>query len=225
MAKALVTFAVGPHKEILKRTRPLFAEYAHLHNYEYLEPRIQDPPLRPASWMKIPSLLEALSHFDDVLWLDCDVVILDNYRDILNDIPKDRTIWQSMVRHTYHAGVDMGEVPSCGVWHVRPPMVPVLEEVWNMGKRSVNQPWWEQASLHQLMGYEQQGGELVFPVVHIKDTELYNHTKFLPLTWNCTDYHNLEAAPNFMHLAGEPSWTRRIEDLEFWLTKCKGKIL
>lgn len=220
MTKALVTFGIGPYTEILEQTRPLFVNYAAKHGYEYLEPRIQEPPIRPASWLKVPSLIDALQRFDDVLWLDCDVVILDNTVDLLDAVPQEVSVWQSMVLYRRHMGINLGEVPGCGTWHVRKPMIPVLEGVWNLTE-FINKPWWEQAAMHVLMGYEQQGGDLVFPVVRKTDTELYNHTFFLPLTWGSTDYTDLKATPNFMHIPGGIEWRRRMESLAFWIAKSR----
>jgi hypothetical protein len=114
--------------------------------------------------------MAALKDYDEVLWLDSDMVIVDPSEDL--DVPADA--WQALVEH--HTGD--GDVPNCGMWLARKPMIPVLQEVWD-SVEFLNHGWWEQAAMHKLLGYEGR------PVQHVTETELYQHTHFLDNGWNC----------------------------------------
>lgn len=142
MTKALVTYAVGSHEELLEIALPSFREFADRHGYEVV--RFDAEPTRPASWMKIPALQAALGDFDEALWVDADVVITDT----ADDVPIGASAWQAMaVHHTSD-----GEVPNLGVWRVRRKMLPVLDQLWGM-EQYVNHFWWEQRAMLDLLGY------------------------------------------------------------------------
>jgi hypothetical protein len=171
MNRALVTFAVGePFEELLDLALPGMAAYAIRHGYDV----VTDPPrmlTRPPSWGKVTRLLQLLDEYDELLWIDCDVLVLDDTRDLADEMTPDA--WHGI---TLHRTVE-GDVPSCGVWLVRQPMQPVLEAIWRLDRYCFH-PWWEQAALHDLLGY---GGR---PVDRIKDTELYERTCWLDVRWN-----------------------------------------
>lgn len=168
MSKALISYAVGPHQELLDIAAPSFQEFADRHGYDLLIPEPMDSP-RPPSWHKIPALIAALGEYDEVLFLDADTVIVDPSEDL--DVPADA--WQALVRHR----TGDGDVPNCGVWFVRRPMVPVLELQWSMVQYT-HHGWWEQAAMHELLGFGERPVRLLAP------TELYERTCFLDPGWN-----------------------------------------
>ncbi len=187
MSKALVTFAVGRHTELLEISRPGFAEYARRHGYDYHEGA--QPESRPPSWWKVPLLYDALWSYDEVLWLDCDVVIVDPSADIAAEVP--RSYWQAMVKHH----TSDGEVPNCGVWLVRRPMARYLADIWGMeGYR--DHVWWEQAAMLDFLGYEHEPR----PVRLHAPTPLYDRTHFLPLEWNSHEQNDRHPSPRFAHV-------------------------
>lgn len=181
MSKALVTRAVGPHVELLEIAMPTFERFAERHGYEVVVAELQSS--RPPSWHKIPALLAALDEYEEALWVDADVVIVDDS----DDLPVPKFKWQALVAHH----TNDGEVPNCGVWLVRQPMRPVLEQIWKMGE-FVNHAWWEQAAVCQLLGYRgcpltlAEPGELVARTAflgkewngHINDPEVVDHPRF-----------------------------------------------
>lgn len=199
MNRALVTFAVGSDfEQLLDLSLPGFADYADRHGYEL----VADPPrmlTRPPSWGKITRLLEALDEFDEVLWIDCDVLILDPDVDIADDMDADA--WHGITLHR----TPEGDVPSCGVWYLRQPMQPVLEAMWRLDRYTFH-PWWEQAALHDLLGY---GGR---PVQQLKHTELLGRTCWLPVGWNALRLqypHAPEQPARFVHVGpGSPPQVR-----------------
>lgn len=172
MSRALVTFGTGPAADLLAVAEPTFREYADRHGYRLL---IADeiPGDRPASWYKVPVMLQALREHDEVLWLDADVVILNDLLDLADQVP--HGAWQALVAHH----TPDGEVPNHGVWHARRELVPVLERIWRMTEYT-HHPWWEQAAGCQLLGYDPWKR----PMTRERETDLYHHTTFLGNEWN-----------------------------------------
>jgi hypothetical protein len=197
MTKALVTFATGNHTALLDIARPGFMDYAGRHDYDYLERSYATVGERPVSWSKVPVLLDLLSSYDTVLWLDADVIIADGTDDIAAHVPADA--WQALVKHHTTAG----EVPNCGIWLLRKPMIPILEQIWEM-RQYIDHPWWEQAAMLKLLGYEPDAR----PVGLHGITELYAHTHFLPLEWNSDEFHDKAEHPKFCHYPGLWLWDR-----------------
>lgn len=189
MSRVLVTFALDAYTELQEVALAGLQEYADLHGYDLHT----DPPgvrSRPASWLKIPLLLELLDLYEEALWVDADVVIADATGDVV--VAGDA--WQALVRH--HTAD--GEVPNCGVWLVRRPMRRVLLDLWAM-TRYVEHPWWEQAALHELLGYRGRPVRLASP------TPLYEMTEWLDAGWNVhpRDLQTCEW-PRFLHATTLP---------------------
>ncbi len=101
--------------------------------------------------------------------MDADMVIVDPSEDL--DVPDGA--WQALVAHH----TNDGEVPNCGFWLVRQPMRDVLQAAWAM-TGYLTHPWWEQAAIVELMGYQGQ------PLALAQPTDLYEATHFLGAEWN-----------------------------------------
>lgn len=186
MGRAIVTFGVGAHREMLDLALPAFREYADRHGYELLT--CDDiPAWRPVAWFKIAAILEALESHDEVLWLDADIAILDTTTDVADEVPDDA--WQALCFHQ----VPEGEIANTGVWLARRPMIPVLKQAWQM-TRYLHHRWWEQAAVCHLLGYD----PAVLPVMRQVETEVYSRTYRLGNEWN--SHRDDEAEhPRFWH--------------------------
>jgi hypothetical protein len=188
--RALVTFATGDQTELLELALPGFEAYADRHGYDLLT----DPPrlnVRPPSWGKVIRLLQTLGRYQEVLWVDADVLILRDDVDVADEVDPDA--WQAITLHETREG----SIPSCGVWYCRPELRPALEEMWRMS-RYTNHPWWEQAALHDALGY---GGT---PVRLLAPTDLYDRTCWLDPGWNSLRLEYPEGPeddePRFVHV-------------------------
>jgi hypothetical protein len=185
--RCLVTFGVGEHAELLGIARPGFQRFADRHGYELHV--AQPKPLElPPSWWKIPILRAALESFDEVLWVDADVVIIDDYE----DLPVRSGAWQALVEH--HTAD--GHVPNLGVWYLRQPMKDVLGGIWKMRQQYAESPWWEQTAMLDLLGYRHAER----PCRLTEATNLYRRTAFLDVGWNVhrNDVSDIDW-PRFMH--------------------------
>lgn len=188
MKRAIATFAHGAYTELLDISRPTFEDYAERHGYDFIEELPAGDRTRPPAWWKVPALLHLLTKYDAVLWLGCDVYIVDGTEDIADGMPK--LDIQAMVAHY----TPEGEIPNTDVWYVTQGMLPWLDRAWAMDKYT-NHVWWEQAAILDLMGYN----PTVRPLRVERDTELYDLTHFLPLEWNSHESADRHPAPRFAH--------------------------
>lgn len=194
MRRAIVTMGSGDYAQLLELSRPRMQEYGRLHGWEYIE-LSGLPPVRPASWLKIQPLIWMLeTEYDEVLWLGCDVLIVDMELDIGAQVPAGA--WQGIVAHHTHEG----EIPNCDVWLLRKPMAKYLRLAWEM-EQYIFHKWWEQKAILDLMGY---GGS---PLHAERATDLYQHTHFLPLAWNSHESNDRASNPIFVHATyGDLRW-------------------
>lgn len=183
--KALVTFGNGPATELLEIARPSFEAFAHAHGYNL---RVYDPdpdPFWPFPWLKVACIQDALKDYDEVLWVDSDIVITDPSE----DLPVPDEAWQAMaVHHTQD-----GQVPNTGVWLCRRAMKRWLASLWEMHDYR-NHPWWEQGALLAAMGYNSWAR----PIALTEPTELFTRTHFLTTEWNSHPWDEAEH-PRFRH--------------------------
>lgn len=173
MRKLLLTFGTGPHKEYLNQvTRKHMIEYANKHGYSYYEPNIDCDYFkqynRPSSWYKLLLFMRFLEEYENILWVDADILIKDKTEDVL-DYMEPKSL-QGMVFHqTYSEGV----VPNCGLWIVNHHIHPYLLELWDRTD-IINNSWWEQLAVTQYMD---------------KNKEFKNRTTDLPYRFN---YHKFD---------------------------------
>jgi len=196
MNRAIVTFSTDDYAELADVSLPTMRRYADRHDWLLIAVRGTAAFERPPSWMKIPLLQEALRDFDEVLWIDADVVVAADAPDITDEVPDDA--WMALVEH--HTAD--GDVPNCGVWLLRPPMRAWLARVWSMVEYR-DHGWWEQAALLQLLGYREQPR----PVRHEQTTTLYRNTAWLGREWNSHEESDRHPDPHFAHAtAGNLPW-------------------
>jgi hypothetical protein len=170
-------------------TMPLLEEYAGRHGMRFGCANLRGD--RPPSWNKILVIHQALQDFEAAVWVDADVVVMDDRVNIVDDLHPGS--WQGVVEHH----TECGSVPNCGVWVCTQAMLPTLTEIWNEGK-NLDHPWWEQASMLERMGYRVLPG----PRAEFDNpTTLYERTTFLDAAWN---HHPMDtkrvADPRFVHV-------------------------
>lgn len=191
MSRCLVTFAVGDHAELLEIALPSFERFADRHGYELV---VAQPSgiQRPPSWWKVPVLADALDSYEEALWIDADVVIVDDQ----DDVPVPAGSWQALVEHR----TNDGDVPNLGVWYLREPMSDVLDEMWKLTDH-IDSPWWEQTAMLELLGYDYRQR----PVSLFAPTELWDRTHWLETGWNVhiNDVYR-SPRPRFMHATMHP---------------------
>lgn len=192
---------------VMSITSPLMSSYAKRHGVDYLAVEYGGITSirRPPSWKKLVAIGGMLSAYDEVLWLDADVVVSDPSDNIFDEFPD----WaaHAMVKHQ----TDEGDVPNAGVWLVRRAMIPSLVAC-AMRDDLVHHRWWEQAAIQEQMGFVERDGK----VRHENSTPLYEETHWLDESWNTwTGSPESSRKPRFLHACGAKGM-ERIELLRRW---------
>jgi len=190
MKRAIISYAEGDeHLELAGMTWPLMKRYAGSCDADFIGftgcPEIPRPP----AWKKLACLAESLSEFDEVLWLDADVVVSTD-ESIFDDFPVDKI--QAVVEQKTTEGC----IPNTGVWLCRRPVLPWLVAA-SMHDGYVNHKWWEQAAVIHLMGYVSEGGLCR----SLRASKLHELTHFLDERWNYWSGSTISEA-FFIHACG-----------------------
>lgn len=200
MKRAIVTYAAGAHEELLDVALPTYKNFAQRHGYDLIVGK-QMCDLPPA-WNKVPLLIDALGQYDEVVWFDCDLVVVNLQEDFP---PMHPTKTHGLVRHFE----DNSEVPNSGVWRLQD--AGVLHKIIDL-EVFTNHGWWEQAALLTLMGYcvPPQGSH--FPdtkCMCVYPTTYYENCQFMRLCWNSHPNYRAEH-PRIVHCS-YPSMPQRLE--------------
>lgn len=173
MSKVLTSFGFGSQAELLRITVPSFAKYAQVHGYDLFVPHenyfSENTKTRHYSWWKIELLTRLFDTYDQILWLDADVVVCDFSKDILSDLEKDSHV--GMVVHR----VGIGLVPNCGVWVLDKKCMAWLPELWQYNNLPRSDGWWEQDAMLHKIGIDSGSNNITMP-------------ETFPLPWTQLDY-------------------------------------
>jgi hypothetical protein len=191
--RALATLGVGPHVELLERSRTTRDRWAQLHGYDVVVEEQLLAPERPPSWSKVVLVRRLLVRYDDVLWIDADAVLVNDGGDPADQL--DRRHWLGLVTHRYQGRV----LPNFGVFVVRRcrGALRFLDDLWS-AEHHIDHRWWENAALLELLGYD-LGSEIPRKV---RSTRLERHVHDLDLGWNSIPYAQEADVPYVLHLAG-----------------------
>ena len=204
MKPIIITASEGNEFSAIREiTWPRLAAYASKHGMEFFSDDMARSSSRPSSWKKLISIAHALSRYETAIWVDADVYVLNFTDDIMAGVPAD--CWQAMVRHR----TNEGDVPNAGVWVVRRPMLPYLMAA-AMRDDCVNHPWWEQAAIHNMMGFVFRDGQNV----HVSETILFQKTHWLDESFNVCRYTPPGVKQNWLHACGLV--TNRLQAIEGW---------
>lgn len=216
MNKCIVTFAEGGHEELLDVALPTYKAFAVKHGYDlYVGKRMCD---RPAAWCKIPLLIEAVKRYEEAVWFDCDLVVVDPSEDFPPMASDPASGWftkdklHAMVRHFEN----YSEVPNSGVWRLRRQCgdlnaEELLNAIYSL-EGFMNHGWWEQAALMTLMGYTVPPQDSDFPKTkckNIQHTKWFGACQFMRVAWNSHPGYRADH-PHIVHCS-YPDMTQRIE--------------
>lgn len=153
-AAAVVTAAAGDtHGRLLSIARPSIERFADRHGYDVVV-HTERASERPPAWDKVLHIQAALASYLLVLWLDCDLVVLEPAVSPLDRLDMDS--FHGLVRQ--HDGV-----ANTGVWALRASKeaTAFLDAVWN-STEFLNNGTWEQAAVNHLLAVD-DGGTCYFP--------------------------------------------------------------
>ena len=209
--RCIITYAAGPHEEILDISLPTYRTFADRHGYDLIVG--QKMTDLPPAWNKVPLLLDAFRCYDEVVWFDCDLVIVNYDNDFPSMVsnPAKGVFTQDAVHSLVRHFEDDSEVPNSGVWRLRQPMVPLLKKMLDL-EVFRDHGWWEQAALMTLMGYTvpPQGSE--FPKTKcrcVNPTRWHRECQFMRVCWNSHPNYRSDK-PHIVHCS-YPNMLQRIE--------------
>jgi len=193
MKRAVVSGHCGREEwaEIASVTWPLMRSYAQRHGLGFHEYVYNTQAGRPASWKKLICIAAAMVHADEVLWLDADVVVVDQSLSIFDAVSLGECI-QAMCRLTDTNGV---EHHNAGVWVLRREMLPFLMTA-AMDDSCIHHPWWEQQAIRNLID-------------HIPTLDL-------PHEWNVWAGTDPSVVPRFRHACGLHGPGQQLEAVRRW---------
>jgi hypothetical protein len=177
MKKLIISFALNSDFcDMLGIALPTFYKYAVKYDYDLWIPSYEEVKRtcsalgwdyeRPTSWLKVPLIKKALEDYDVVLWIDCDVVVLNNSPDISSFIGSDNLQGFVVHRDKYE-----GYVPNCGVWILTKLAKEYLSNIWNQNQ-FINHPWWEQRANLYLMNWQTKSHNQSLTEYGMKSIEL-----------------------------------------------------
>jgi hypothetical protein len=189
MSRALATIGTEPMEPVLAQALRTFVPYAYRFGYE-IRIGSGDSQSRPASWAKVLFLQKLLTEYDEVLWLDADVVILDASVDLAASVGPDA--YQAFAEWRLDGDIGL----NVGVWFLRASKRTqgFLQAVWD-STQFINHRWWENAAVLALLGHSVDGSDSGEHSPWAKGTE------FVAEEWNMfVAKHGLRPA-RFRHYA------------------------
>ena len=174
MKKAIVSLGTGRQARLLALASRSFRRYATRHDYA-LELRTEAlDGSRPAPWSKVVLLRELADHYDLLLWLDADLVVVDTSTDISEELEEDRFLY--LVEHR----TKEGRMPNSGVMLLRggQPTIDFLDQVYAQDDL-IEHRWWENAAICRLLGYQLDPIGPGAPTPLLRDS-----TKLISPRWN-----------------------------------------
>jgi hypothetical protein len=140
---------------MLRIAAPTFEGYADRHRADFLALRdVRLQTKRPPAWDKIVLLGEAVHFYEHILWLDADTLIVDPSRDAREELAKGEELVRLTTHVVQYRPSAWRDEPNTGVLLLRGSEETrgLLEAVWEK-ERYAEHKWWEQAAIHELMGY------------------------------------------------------------------------
>jgi hypothetical protein len=193
--RVLCSLGTGPYADLLAISSVTYEAYAALHGYDLRLATEPIDPERPPAWSKIALVRELLERYDEVLWVDADAIFLDISKDIAELVRPGKDLY--LVEHVYEQD-ESWRSANTGVFLVRstPWARGFLDRVW-AAEQYVDHPWWENAAVLDLLGYELPPGLL--PPRKVRRTVFDAHVELIGLEWNSTAGASLVAHPRIRH--------------------------
>jgi hypothetical protein len=171
MKKVIASFGFGEHQKFLSVSVPTLYKYSQLYKYDLFLPNINffnDTTMAP-SWWKIDLIKYLFNIYDQVLWIDADVIICRFDKDISDDVNHDDDF--GVVIHE----TPDGQVPNCGVWLLNKSCLKWIDSLKTFTNFRRSECWWEQAALLFFLGIDPDQQKIVLPNDY-------------PIKWKALDY-------------------------------------
>ena len=213
VTRCITSFGFESRKRWFDITRPLMESYAasigcdffvpketYFDEWIGVTPQFSWDAHNKICWLKIPLLSSLLEKYDEVVWMDSDVVIVgsDNIFDDITECPI------SLAVHKTAAG----EIPNSGVWAVRKSAKDILDTI------EIDPCIAETAVWRRAIGYDGEqsmllkrlGCDVSSETLYMPPSDLWDE---LPYKYNTVGHDHRGLAPGgvFVHGCGpDPEW-------------------
>ena len=190
--RALITAAEGDIERFYQVSRPTFVRYAQRHGFELREGP-WDRQGRHPYWLKLAAIIDQWNHYEEILWVDADIIIKPDAPDIFGEIEADS--WLGIAEHVTHEG----RSPNVGVMAIRTTAQAreFFSRCWRRHAKFKSHRWPDQAPVMELLGYS-----TTLPVSKIQDTVYTDGVTILGPEWNALPRFGGDG--HFLHFAGLP---------------------
>jgi hypothetical protein len=191
-ARVICSLATGSHLGYLAISGTATVEYGHRWGWDLILSAEDLAEGRPPAWGKIRLIRELLEIYDWVLWLDADAIFVDPYADVMGVVRPDKDLY--LVEHRW--GSPVQHVPNTGVMLIRSSAWSrmLFDRIWDE-ESLVSHPWWDNAALLEILGYDLAPARLKRPGSDIAMVE------FLDISWNSIPL-DPSPVPKINHYAG-----------------------
>jgi hypothetical protein len=195
-----------------------FAEYAREWGWDLVLSGEDLSQGRPASWAKLPFVLELLAEYDFVLWIDPDAAFLRFDEDISSVVEPGKDVY--LVEHQW--GIPIQRVPNAGVLLIRSGewSRALFEQAWRHD-HLIDHPWWDNAALMEVLGYDLSPAKLTRP------NENTARVGFIDVAWNSVPIDSSED-PILRHYAGPKTLDelreQLLDDLALGLLRSRSSV-
>ncbi len=145
MVFAICSLIIGEeYKKAVNLCTQSQESYAFRHGYKYITDESVYDPKRPFAWSKIPLIQKYLPHYDFIVWMDADVLIMNpeiRLETFIDMMKPDAFMFLAHDLNNLNTGVFV--IRNCSLAH------DFLADVWNKTEY-LNHIWWEQAAVIDL---------------------------------------------------------------------------
>lgn len=208
MNRCITSFGFGQLKSWFDVSRPLMESYASRIGCEFFVPDknyFSDWASKQSlfnwgihhqmCWLKMPLLSSLLDEYDEVVWIDADVLVTGD-DNVFDDMP---AAPMGIAVHRFAAG----EIPNTGVWAVRKPAKAILDSIEIDPDIVENAVWRGPVGYNgeMAMVLKRLGMDIDQPHLHLPPSDLWDE---LPYKYNAVFHDDREITPDavFVHACG-----------------------
>lgn len=158
--RVICSLATGPHLDYLAVSGSAMVEYARRWGWDLILSAEDLAHGRPPAWGKVRLIRAMLDLYDWVLWLDADAIFVDSFFDVTDTVRPGKDLY--LVEHRW--GSPVQHVPNAGVMLVRSSdwSRMLFDRIWE-AESVISHPWWDNAALMQIIGYDLEPARLARP--------------------------------------------------------------
>ena len=184
MKFAVCSLAIGDeYKQTIRLCMESQEAHVKKHGYTRITDESVYDPTRAHSWSKIRILQKYIKDYDYIVWMDADVLIMNqnrNIEDFIQLLPENNFLLIGRDFNNLNAGIFV--MKNCPLAHE------FLDDVWSK-TQYLNHEWWEQAAIIELHGSSKyKSGFEVIPRKYISIMNAFDFRVDAKVHWRPGDF-------------------------------------